>query len=168
MKVVRNKTLTNKVFPFVLGVFCVVFDQISKIVADLWLPKTSGGVVIIPYLLDFRYVENTGAAFGWFSNQRWIFLIATTFFLAIAIYVFFKVKTLTVLVNYALMLIIAGGFGNMIDRVLRGYVIDFINISCIDFFVFNIADCCVVIGCGIFILYLIMDTFKPKEKSTDK
>lgn len=159
---------THKIIAIIIAVLALVLDQISKLLADKFVPRAPDSTVIIPNVLDFRYLLNKGAAFGLFADNRWVFLIATTVFLAIAIYAFFRLKINRPLVNYALMLIISGGIGNMIDRIARGYVIDFINFSFMNFFVFNVADCCVVIGCALFVLYLIMDMVKGgKEEKTN-
>lgn len=167
----KNNGLTlkqHKLIAVIIAVLSLIFDQISKVLAYNFVPHAPDSQVIIPYLLDFRYLENKGAAFGMFADNRWVFLIATTVFLAIAIYAFFRLKINRPLVNYALMLIISGGIGNMIDRVARGFVIDFINFSFVDFFVFNIADCCVVIGCALFVLYLLIDMIKGgREEKSD-
>ena len=68
------------------------------------------------------------------------------------------------LLVWSFSMIIGGGIGNMIDRIARGYVIDFIDVQFVDFYFFNIADCFVVIGCGLLILYLVTDIFKDSKK----
>ncbi len=168
MKKTHVKFARYKINALLLALAGLFLDQLSKVLVDHFLPRQPQLVVVVPYVLDFRYVENTGAAFGMFSEHRWIFLVTTTIFLIVAIYAFFSMKVESKLVNYALMLIISGGIGNMIDRIFRGYVIDFINITCVDFFVFNIADCCVVIGCCLFLLYLVLDTLNEKKAFVHK
>lgn len=165
----KNLTLNqHKLIAVIIAVSALVLDQISKVLAYNFAPHAPDCKVIIPYVLDFRYLSNKGAAFGLFADKRWVFLIATTVFLAIAIYAFFRLKISQPLVNYALMLIISGGIGNMIDRIARGFVIDFINFSFVNFFVFNVADCCVVIGCALFVLYLLIDMIKGgREEKSD-
>lgn len=64
----------------------------------------------------------------------------------------------------AVALIIGGGIGNMIDRVLLGYVVDFIDVVCIDFYVFNIADSCVCVGCAIFFLCVVLSEIKTARE----
>ena len=163
MKEKITKIRKIKLQAVIMAVVMLVLDQISKWLVDWFLPRPPAVTTVIPYVIDFRYVQNEGAAFGWFSDQRWIFLVSTTVFLVIAIYAFFSLKIEQKLVNFALMLIVSGGIGNMIDRIFRGFVIDFINFTFVDFFVFNIADCCVVVGCALFVLYLIIDSLKEKR-----
>lgn len=163
MKKICKKSSRYKLFAFLIAVFGLIADQLSKLIVYQYLPNCQNPVSIIPGIIDFRYVENTGAAFGWFSDSRWVFLTATTVFLIAAVVVIIKMKTTSKLVYFSLFLIISGGIGNMIDRIFRGFVIDFINFSFVHFFVFNIADCCVVIGCGLLLIYLVLDTVKQSR-----
>ncbi len=145
----------------------LVIDQVSKLLVYAYLPRHEG-ILVIPHLIQFEYVENEGAAFGLFADQRWIFMTTTTIFLLAAIVFFIRSKTRSKMVIYALMLIVSGGIGNMIDRVCRGYVIDFIDFVFMQFYTFNIADCCVVIGCCLLVLYLLIDIFKEAGKGKNE
>ncbi|MGN0557196.1 MAG: signal peptidase II [Acutalibacteraceae bacterium] len=167
MKIRITDLRKHKIIALVMAILAIAADQATKLLAAARVPHDPKCIVAIPHILDFRYLENRGAAFGMLKDHRWVFLIATTVFLIVAIYAFFSKKIKSALVNYALMLIISGGIGNMIDRVFRGYVIDFINFSFMNFFVFNIADCCVVIGCALFILYLVLDTVRGRRSVAD-
>ncbi|MBQ2676632.1 MAG: signal peptidase II [Clostridia bacterium] len=148
---------SKKILPIILAVVMLIVDQISKIAVKLWLPKPPQMTVVIPHIIDFQYVENPGAAFGMLSEHRWVFMFLTTVTLIFCIYIFFFKNTRSLILNYSLMLIISGGIGNMIDRIFRGIVIDFINFTFMEFAVFNVADCCVVIGGCLLILYMIID-----------
>ena len=114
---------------------------------------------LIPGVLRFTYVENRGAAFGMLADNRWVFLIlsAITIICIIAFMIVSKPKNR--LERAGLALILAGGVGNMIDRVMLGYVIDFIDFCAFPkvwAWVFNIADSCICIGVGLLVLYVIM------------
>lgn len=159
-----TKLKRHRLYAFIILVITLIADQISKLMAEDFIPHSPEKIVVIPGILDFQYLENRGAAFGMLADHRWVFMIATVLFLAVAIYAVFAMKARHPLINYALMLIISGGIGNMIDRIFRGYVIDFINFSFVHFFVFNIADCCVVIGCVLFVIYLIFDIKHDKTE----
>lgn len=147
-----------------------MLDQLSKylVVQNMELYDS---VEIIPGILNFTYIENKGAAFGMLADHRWVFLIVST--VAIAAFVFYIVKyrPKNLLLRVALSFVVGGGIGNMIDRCLRGSVVDFIDVKFIDFYVFNIADSFVCVGCGLMILYLIISEIKEyrnKKKNTEE
>lgn len=158
----------HRYLSIILAVLLLFFDQISKILVFNWHINaqesfTVANKTIIPGLLDFLFVANEGAAFGWFANSQWVFMISSVIFLVVAFYFYFKVDLKYTFMNYAVMLIISGGIGNMIDRIFRGYVVDFIHFSFFEF-VFNIADSCIVIGCCMIVLYVILDSFTNYKK----
>ena len=145
-----------------IAVSLIVIDQITKILIKTNLSE-GASTVIIPKFLDFTYITNGGAAFGMLQGQRWIFLSITTIIIIVALYMLFTDKLKSKLFIFAAMLIVAGGIGNMIDRVLRGYVIDFINVRFVNFYVFNVADSCVCIGACLIILKLLLDIYHEKK-----
>ena len=142
-------------------------DQITKLMAT----SSLAGHNMIPVIGDvfyFTYTENTGAAFGMLKESRWIFIVLTFILVIAALYVLFK-KSIkkTMLLKWALVPIIAGGLGNLIDRVCKGYVVDMIYFKPIDFPVFNFADICVNVGGGLLILGLLLapaEIFSLKKK----
>jgi signal peptidase II len=115
---------------------------------------------------------NRGAAFGMFSESRWVFMSASVIFIAVLIYVLKTVKIDNKLFNISVALILGGGIGNMIDRVFLGYVVDFIEFTFMDFAVFNIADSAISIGSVCLAVYFIFfdKTFfsKSPEVNDDK
>lgn len=131
-------------------------DQLSKLLAVKFLEP----VVTVPLwsgVLHLTYVENKGAAFGMLADHRWVFMtISSVAIVAIALYLY-SGRSTGKLFNTALMLIVSGGIGNMIDRIALGYVVDFIDFALIDFAVFNIADSFVCVGAGLLILSLVID-----------
>ena len=132
------------VFIFLL----VLLDQISKIIAKSRLFYSSG-IHIIKGIFEFVYVENSGAAFGILKNKKFFLVGVTTFVIGGMIYYLLTNKELNKWLRISLILIIAGAIGNLIDRIFRGYVIDFIHLyieHVFDFPVFNIADISVVVG----------------------
>ncbi len=97
-------------------------------------------------LIDFTLVHNTGAAFGIGSQSTWLFIIiASVIVLGIILWLALS-KNLKLGLVVALSLLAAGGIGNVVDRILFGYVVDFIEFTFIDFPVFNVADICVTAG----------------------
>ncbi len=142
-------------------------DQLSKLLAVKLLAPI-GSVPLWSGVLHLTYVENKGAAFGMLADHRWVFMsISSVAIIAIALYLYSGRNT-SRLYTSALMLIVSGGIGNMIDRIALGYVIDFIDFALIDFAVFNIADSIVCIGAGLLILSLVLDIIKEAKAEKEK
>lgn len=141
-------------------VVLVVLDQLSKYWAATTLLE-SGPIPLIQGVFEFHYTENRGVAFSMLQDQRWVF---------IPVSILMTVLLILTLVRSpmrqnkwfcaSVILVIAGAIGNLIDRILLGYVIDFLYFSLIDFPIFNVADCFVVIGA---ILLFIFAMFGMKE-----
>lgn len=150
-----------------LGIF---LDQISKYLVVIYM-DLGESVQVIPHLFNFTYIRNEGAAFGSLSNSRWVFMIASSVMIVgILVYMFWK-KPKNKLLATALTLIVAGGIGNMIDRIRLGYVIDFIDFCAFPklwMWTFNIADSFVVVGAGLIILYIILDMIRESKEAKAK
>ena len=136
-------------------VLAVFLDQITKYLTVLCL-KPMGTLPIIEDVLHLTYVENTGAAFGMMKDMRWVFMIVSSVAIVALLIYLFKKKSTSKLENWAIALIVGGGVGNMIDRVILGYVIDMIDFRLINFAVFNVADTFVCIGAGLLMLHIIL------------
>lgn len=143
----------------IICVVLIIVDQASKHTALTRL-KPAGSIPVIHNIFAFTFVENRGAAFGMFQGARIGFLIVTPFILAAIVYYFLKLPYGKVynLVRAALVLVSAGAIGNFIDRLFRGYVIDFLHATFIDFPVFNLADVFVVTGTVLLAVLLIFFT----------
>ena len=111
------------------------------------------------FIFSFNYVQNYGAAFNIFEGKRFFLSLISIFSSIILIYFIFFKEALNSPNKYGLSLILAGSLGNGIDRIMRGYVIDFINLKILDFPIFNIADISINIGC----IILIFNYFKYKK-----
>lgn len=127
----------------------IALDQLTKILVFNQL-KEKASIVLIDNFLELTYVENRGAAFGILQNQKLLFFIITILVLGFLFHYLYKnISTMSTLLKFTLALIIAGAIGNFIDRLFRGYVIDFIFVrfwGYYDFPVFNVADIGIVIG----------------------
>ena len=145
-------------------VLAVFLDQITKYLTVLCL-KPIGTFPIIEDVLHLTYVENTGAAFGMMKNMRWVFMIVSSVAIVALLIYLFKKKSKSKLENWAIALIIGGGVGNMIDRVILGFVIDMIDFRLINFAVFNVADSFVTVGAFLLMGYLIADMIKETKKA---
>jgi signal peptidase II len=114
-------------------------------------------VPIIKDVLHFTYAENRGAAFGMLQNHRWVFMILSTVVMVIIVAVMFKYKKyLHPIMLTGLCFVVGGGIGNMIDRTINGYVVDFVDFTLINFAVFNIADTFICVGVGLLILDILL------------
>ena len=139
---------------FFLICFIVLIDQISKILIHAKI-NLYESIQIIPHLLDFTYIRNEGIAFGInFAGSKVIFIV---FPILITFYLFSLLKDKEFdkpFYQISLLLIIGGAIGNIIDRIFRGYVIDFFDfhINNVHWYVFNLADSSVTIGL-LFLLY---------------
>ncbi len=139
----------------------VAVDQIIKYWAVGALATSS--ITLIDGVLSFTYYENHGAAFGLMQNMQTLLITATIAILVVIMILVCKGKIKGNLLVSSISLIVAGGIGNLIDRVSNGYVIDYIYFELINFPIFNFADCCVVVGCGLMILYVLLDDRKAKQ-----
>lgn len=142
----------------------VVADQLIKLLALNHL-EPIGVKSAIPGVFQFSYVENTGAAFGSFSKFTGALSVFTAIILVAMIILLLSKKLKFGVAYCSLVLIISGGIGNLIDRIFRGYVIDYIEPLFINFAVFNFADILVTVGASVLIVYLIYDTIKDSKKS---
>jgi len=133
----------------------VAADQITKYitVANIALGQE---VPFIPGLLQFTYVQNTGAAFSSFEGQQWLFALIFVVFTVLIIWEYRK-KSMAFMPfeRWCIAAIYGGGLGNMIDRVRMGYVVDMIETVFMEFPVFNVADCFITCGCILMIAHLI-------------
>lgn len=154
----------------VIMILCVVLDQVTKIAAVEKLAPI-GTFPLIQDIFHFTYVENRGAAFGMLADHRWVFMILSTAAIAAMLVWLFIEKPKSWWIRISTAFVIAGGIGNMIDRIGRGYVVDFIDCRFIDFYVFNVADSFVCVGCGMFLaaaLYAeIVESRKKKAQAAE-
>ena len=162
----RIKGHLTEIIVLVVAALLVAADQITKgLIADNFYLGQS--VTVIPNALNFTYIHNPGAVFGILKNHPWVFNTVTIVAVIGALIVLASGRVGKKPYIWAIGLVISGGVGNMIDRLSLKYVVDFIEITFIYFpYVFNVADCCVVIGCGIVILQVIIEMiqeFKSKK-----
>lgn len=138
-------------------------DQLTKYLAIINL-KNHPAVVLWDGVLELNYLENRGSAFGMLQNQKFFILFIGLVFLAVILFFLFKLpeekKFCTV--HILLSAIVAGGVGNMIDRLRFDYVVDFISFVLIHFPIFNVADCYIVVA-TIVLFLLFLFVFKEKD-----
>ena len=148
----------------ILGlVLLLIFDQWTKLLAISHL-KGQADIELLPGIFSLHYLENHGAAFGILRDQQWVFLILAAGFLVAAVILYLRMPFTARMIPLRIItvFIAAGAVGNMIDRLFRHYVVDFLYFSLIDFPVFNVADIYVVVATiGLFILFLFV--YKEKD-----
>lgn len=143
----------------------IVLDQVTKYLAVAHL-KPIDTFPIIKDALHLTYVTNYGAAFGILSDHRWVFLVVSTVAIVlVGAYLYYKRDDHPLLCT-ALSFIVGGGIGNMIDRTILGYVVDFIDFRLIHFAVFNVADSFICVGCALMFLWLFKFAEFEDEKHT--
>lgn len=142
-------------FVILIALLTVFLDIVSKYLTLQLLIPAGGEVVVIPYVLNFCYVENRGAAFGILKDHRWVFMTVSIILIALLIVMLKNTNITHKLFLTSVAMILGGGIGNMIDRIFVGYVVDFLKVTFIDFPVFNIADSAVVVGTALLALYFI-------------
>lgn len=153
---------------FIALILLTAADQATKFLTSKFI-KPTGSLEIIKNILSLTYVENRGAAFGIMQNSRHIFIVITIILSAVIVYFLFFKKNESKLLNVSLTLILSGAVGNLIDRIFLGYVVDMIEVTFINYPVFNFADCCVVIGAVLFCIYVMFIYKEPKkEDKNDK
>ena len=143
----------------------VGLDQLTKQLVVHFLDKNVP-FDVIPGVFRFSYVENRGAAFGMLDEHRWVFMIISTVAIAAMLVYLWKFAPKNVFMRIGLSLVIGGGIGNMIDRVVFGYVVDFLDFCAFPTlwkWVFNVADACVCVGAGMVMLYLVLEIIKEAK-----
>ena len=144
-----NNKIQTKIYFLFLSIFIVLIDQLTKYLM-FYNKKLFINKDFLIFKLDF--VKNYGAAFNIFSGSRVFLSLISVFFSILLIYLIFRKNTLNSFDLYSYSFILGGTIGNGIDRIYKGFVIDFINLNIINFPVFNLADISINIG-FIFLLY---------------
>ena len=154
---------------YILAVLCgallILADQITKyyISANFLLGESRE---FINGFINLTYIHNRGGAWGLLYGHTLILVPITVVIMALCIFLYVKYGKKNRLLLCAISLVLSGGIGNMIDRVFRGgNVVDFLHFEFFPSFpVFNVADCAVVVGAGLLILYFILDTIKEEKQ----
>ena len=118
---------------------------------------------LIPHIVELRFYLNDGMAFSMLSGKQFFLIVVTSIALLAVAYVLFAHCKNSLLLRSSLLLILSGGIGNLIDRVLNGCVVDYINPLFINFAVFNFADICVCVGAALLVLYVLLSDSEEKK-----
>ena len=141
---------------FILTSILVIIDQITKYltIQNIDLHEV---VEIIPNVLSFTYIQNTGAAWSILEGQMWFFYIVTAFVIAFLLYYLYTEGRGDKILGIILSVILAGTVGNFIDRIIFQYVVDMIKVEFINFPIFNVADMLLTVGVAALMIYTVYE-----------
>ncbi len=149
----------------------IAVDQLSKWLTVLYV-KPVGSIPFWDGVLRFTYAENTGMAFSLFEGRQ-LLLVGVTALVLVFLGVFlWRHRKLHKLARTAVLLVLGGAVGNLIDRVRLSYVVDMLQVEFFNFPIFNLADCFVVVGTGLFVIYALaidkdLNFGKPKKEQKE-
>lgn len=152
----------------VISVLLLIIDQLSKIIitANCSLGENS---TLLKGVLNFYYIHNNGGAWGILSGHTGLLIVITVIIMVACIAWLVVYARKNKVLFWSVCLIMSGGIGNMIDRIFRsGNVVDFLQFGFWqDFPIFNIADCGIVVGCGLLVLYFVIDIVNDIKRKRD-
>ena len=149
---------------FIIIALVVAFDQLTKYLIQANMELNSS-IPLIEGIFHITYIQNRGAAFSILQNKtEFLIIMQLIIITAVLIYLIKKQKSEQWCLLFSISLIAAGGVGNLIDRAMKGYVVDFFDFRV--FPIFNVADISVCVGCGLLILYMFF--IEPKRSKTGK
>lgn len=153
----------NYILALIFVIAGVMLDQFTKSLASAHL-KGKKPFVILENVFELQYLENRGAAFGLFQNQYFFFLASVALMTVLVVIFYRKVpmEKKYFFLRACAVFIMAGAYGNCIDRVTHRYVIDFFYFKLIDFPIFNVADIYVTVA-TFFLFFLILFYYKEED-----
>lgn len=159
--------MKRRIFFFLFILLMLIVDQVSKFIIIRNLPLFSS-LNVIPGFFNLIHIHNRGAIFGFLSQSEsqvvfYLLTLASLVALSLVVYYFFKTPPEEKFLEISLSLIFAGALGNLIDRIFRGYVIDFVDLYFKKWHwpSFNVADASVSIG-AVFLIFILL--FKKRSK----
>ncbi len=155
-------------FQFLATIASVILIAADQIIKNWVQMNLAGGedIELIKNVLYLKYTENTGVAFSMFRDMRWLLVAVTGVMLLAVLGAFLSGKVSNKWYISSLSLILAGGVGNLIDRVSLGYVIDYVDFRAIHFAIFNLADSCITVGAVLLCLSIFYHDYIKGWKKT--
>ena len=156
---------------YILAVFCAVLvvaaDQVTKFIAASNLTASSKAIPVLGGLFNIQFTYNSGAAWSILENKTWLLIGISLIVMAICIYMLIKKTYGSKLMFWAICLVLAGGMGNLADRIFRGgKVVDFIQFGFFPSFpVFNVADIAICTGVTMVLVCFVVDSVKEARES---
>lgn len=150
---------------FITNIVLLFVDRFTKVLSILKL-KSKPEFIVIKNFFSFEYVENSGGAWGILNNFTFFLILISALFIILTTIIYFRLckNKSNKLLKCSLLLVISGATGNLYDRIIYGYVIDFISLKFIRFPVFNVSDIYISVGM-IFIVILIFFIYKEEDLS---
>ena len=150
-----------------LSVLCLTgVDQLLKQLVIIRL-RDREPFVLIPHVLQLRYTENDGAMMGLLQGKTLLMIVLAVGVFAVLLYLVFSKKIRFGLVYCCLIAILSGGLGNLIDRVFRGFVVDYIEVLFVRFYIFNFADCLITVGAFLIVFYEIYEMIRDSRQKEE-
>ncbi|MCR5410037.1 MAG: signal peptidase II [Lachnospiraceae bacterium] len=156
------------IIDLLLAAVLVFIDRLTKNLAYANL-KDKDPIRLIPDVFEFRYLENRGAAFGMLQNMKVLFVIVGIVFIGLVVYFLIRLPATKKYraLRICLVLIGAGAVGNLYDRLVQDYVIDFLYFIYIDFPIFNVAD--IYVTCSaVYLIILFLFIYKDDDLDLKK
>lgn len=144
-----------------ITILLIVIDQGVKFLVRANIPL-GGHVSFLPHVLELTYVQNTGAAFSILSEHTWVLTLFSVIIVLIMVWALRRRVVTHPLGLIPCVMVIAGGLGNLIDRVFFGYVTDMFSTLFMNFAVFNVADICITVG-GVWLAVYVLFFFDKLE-----
>ena len=144
-------------------ILLIGIDQIVKNWALNEL-KYKGAITVIENVFNLTYVENRGAAFGLFENNQMIFVVVALIASIAGLYMLHSKNINSKICKFSIVLFIAGALGNLIDRVRLDFVVDYFDFVFIWNYVFNLADCFIVVGTILLCIYVVLFDSNTKKQ----
>ncbi|MRI84798.1 signal peptidase II [Aerococcaceae bacterium WS4759] len=140
---------------YLVALLMVLVDQIIKkwTTSSLQLHESRSG---IDGLFDFYYIRNEGAGWGILQGRMWFFYVVTFVIIVYLIYLIYKHRQGSLFLKCTYGLLLGGAIGNLIDRIINGYVIDMFRLTFMNFPIFNVADMALSIGVVLLIIQVLM------------
>ena len=162
----KEKTVKKNlimIIGFAAFAILTAIDQWTKYLAFHTL-NNAEPITVVDGVFEFKYLENRGAAWGIFQNQTMVFVIISVLAAIVIISLYIKLPNTkrSAPIRVLLVFLLSGAVGNLIDRVSRGYVIDFLYFKLIDFPIFNVADCYVTVS-TIVLAFLLIFVYKDED-----
>ncbi len=150
----------------ILSLLIIAIDALSKYIVSSNM-NLYQSIPLIKGVFSITFVKNTGASFGVFQGGRWFFIAITLLMMGFIVGYTIKKKEKNKLYLLSASFIVGGGIGNLIDRIITGEVVDFFDFCLINFAIFNVADCFIVVGVILMLIYCILEEIKEKKAKRD-